>query len=472
MTLQIWTTNLKAFLSFLCIMTLSSVAIANVSLPAIFGSHMVLQQNAEVPLWGWARATEEVTITTSWDGKTIHTKGDPNAEWKVMLTTPSAGGPYSITIKGYNTIVLEDILIGEVWLCSGQSNMEMSANWGIDNKEEAIKNAHYPNIRFFNVAQRTADAPQINLDGEWQVCTPETMQHTSAVAYFFGRELAENLDVPIGLVHSSWGGSPAEAWMNAKAIEADEALAAEATKIQEMEWAPREPGKAYNAMLAPIIPFRIAGALWYQGETNTYSPAMYAQLLPALIINWRSEWGYDFPFYYVQIAPYKYGRPLEGAVLRDAQRRSMVTPHTGMVVTSDIGNIDDIHPANKLDVGLRLANWALNKTYGKEDRPVSGPLFKHMEKEGKRIRIHFDYAENGLVAKDKLTHFEIAGADQKYIPAKAKIEGNTVVVWAQQVKEPVAVRFAFTNTSEPNLFNKEGLPASTFRTDEWEVVIQ
>lgn len=465
--------NFKPYLLPFLMMTIFSVAHANVSLPTIFGNHMVLQQNAEVPFWGWARATEEISITTSWDGKTITTKGDPNAQWKVLLTTPAAGGPYSITIKGYNTIVLEDILIGEVWLCSGQSNMEMSANWGIDNKEEAIKNANHPNIRFFNVAQRTADAPQINLDGQWQVCTPETMQHTSAVAYFFGRELAENLDVPIGLIHSSWGGSPAEAWVNAKVITADETLSTESIKIQEMEWAPREPGKAYNAMLAPIIPYRIAGALWYQGETNTYSPVTYARLLPALINNWRSEWGYEFPFYYVQIAPFNYGRPLEGAVLRDAQRRSMITPNTGMVVTSDIGNIDDIHPTNKLDVGLRLANWALNKTYGMKDRPVSGPLFRNMEKEGKRIRIHFDFAENGLMIKGKqLTHFEIAGEDQKFVPAKAKIAGKTIIVWAQQVKDPVAVRFAFTNTSAPNLFNKEGLPASTFRTDDWEIVIK
>lgn len=465
--------NLKISFSFLFIMIFSFVAQADISLPAIFGNHMVLQQNAEVPFWGWARATEEVTITTSWDGNTITTKGNPNAEWKVMLTTPSAGGPYTITIKGYNTITLEDVMVGEVWLCSGQSNMEMSANWGIDNKEEAIKTASHPNIRFFNVAQRTANAPQINLDGQWQVCTPETMQHTSAVAYFFGRELAENLNVPIGLIHSSWGGSPAEAWVNTKVIEADEALASEAIKIQEMEWAPREPGKAYNAMLAPIIPFKIAGALWYQGETNTYSPSMYARLLPALINNWRNEWGYAFPFYYVQIAPFKYGRPLEGAVLRDAQRRSMITPNTGMVVTSDIGNIDDIHPTNKLDVGLRLANWALNKTYGKKDRPVSGPLFKNMEKEGKRMRIYFEFADNGLVVKGKqLTHFEIAGADQKFVPAKAKVEGNAVVVWAPKINEPHAVRFAFTNTAEPNLFNKEGLPASTFRTDDWEIVIE
>ncbi len=465
--------NFKPYLLPFLMMTIFSVAHANVSLPTIFGNHMVLQQNAEVPFWGWARATEEISITTSWDGKTITTKGDPNAQWKVLLTTPAAGGPYSITIKGYNTIVLEDILIGEVWLCSGQSNMEMSANWGIDNKEEAIKNANHPNIRFFNVAQRTADAPQINLDGQWQVCTPETMQHTSAVAYFFGRELAENLDVPIGLIHSSWGGSPAEAWVNAKVITADETLSTESIKIQEMEWAPREPGKAYNAMLAPIIPYRIAGALWYQGETNTYSPVTYARLLPALINNWRSEWGYEFPFYYVQIAPFNYGRPLEGAVLRDAQRRSMITPNTGMVVTSDIGNIDDIHPTNKLDVGLRLANWALNKTYGMKDRPVSGPLFRNMEKEGKRIRIHFDFAENGLMIKGKqLTHFEIAGEDQKFVPAKAKIAGKTIIVWAQQVKDPVAVRFAFTNMSAPNLFNKEGLPASTFRTDDWEIVIK
>ena len=443
---------------------------ANVSLPAIFNDHMVLQQNAEVKLWGWANPSEEVTITTGWDQKSYTTKGSPNAEWSVIVSTPAAGGPYVITVKGYNTIEFKDVMLGEVWFCSGQSNMEMSANWGIENGDEEVKNADHPNIRFFTAEHRSADAPQIDLKGKWQVSTPETMKSFSAVAYFFGRQLQQALGVPIGLINSSWGGTPAEIWVNKKVIAEDSLLNATAKTITEVPWGPVKPGKAYNTMVAPIIPYRIAGALWYQGESNTFSPATYSHILPALIKSWRKEWGYDFPFYYVQIAPYKYGRPMEGAVLRDAQRRSLTTPKTGMVVVSDIGNNDDIHPKNKLDVGIRLANWALTQTYDKQGLPVSGPLYKKMEVEGKKARIYFDYADKGLVAKGgKLTGFEIAGEDKQFVPAQAKIDGNTVVVWSKSVKEPAAVRFEFTNTVEPQLFNKEGLPASTFRTDNWEI---
>lgn len=448
-------------------------AIANVGLPAIFNDHMVLQQNAEITVWGWAKALEEVNVSGSWSQDTVKTVGDSNARWQVTLKTPPAGGPYSLTIQGYNTIVLEDVLIGEVWFVSGQSNMEWSARAGIDNAGQAIKESNYPAIRFFNVSHRTADAPQLDLGGQWVASSPESMIDFSAVAYFFGRELHQELGVPIGLINSSWGGTPAEVWVKPEVISESAELTEAATKISEAPWCPHLPGKAYHAMVAPLIPFHIAGVLWYQGETNTAAPQAYEQLFPALIASWRNEWGYEFPFYFAQIAPFRYGRPMEGVLLRDAQRKSLAVPGTGMVVLSDIGNTENIHPTNKLDVGKRFANWALNKTYGKEDVPVSGPLYRTMQVEGRKIRLFFDYAENGLQAKGgKLTHFKIAGEDRQFIPATARIEGNTIVVSAPKVNNPVAVRFGWSNTAEPTLFNTEGLPASSFRTDDWPIELK
>jgi sialate O-acetylesterase len=439
-----------------------------VSVPAIFGNHMVLQQNAEVTIWGSAKSGEEVTVTGSWDNKPVTTKASNLAKWSVKLNTPAAGGPFTVSIKGYNTIVLNDVLTGEVWLCSGQSNMEWSAAAGIDKGEQEVPKANYPKIRFFSVAHQTADGPQLDVQGQWVVCTPETMKHFSAVGYFFGREVHQELDVPLGLINSSWGGTPGEVWVNPETIANDPVLKEAAATQKEVPYGPVQPGKAYHAMIAPLIPYRIAGALWYQGESNTNAPEAYATLLPALINNWRSEWDYEFPFYFVQIAPYKDYNPAAGAVLRDAQRKSLKTPNTGMVVVSDIGNNDDIHPRNKIDVGVRLANLALNKTYGKTGRPASGPLFREMKVEGRKARLYFDYADKGLVSKGKqLQNFEIAGEDQQFVKADAKIDGNTIVVQAKSVKKPTAVRFEWSNTVEPSLFNKVGLPASSFQTDEW-----
>ncbi|PRY09947.1 sialate O-acetylesterase [Pontibacter ummariensis] len=458
-------------IQFVIALSLSIVNAASaVTLPAIFSDHMVLQQNAEVIIWGSAKAGEEVTVTGSWDNKSVTTKANNLAKWSVKLNTPPAGGPYTVTVKGYNTIVINDVLTGEVWLASGQSNMEWSAAAGIENAEQEIPKANYPAIRFFSVVHQTADGPQLDVKGEWVVSTPETMKHFSAVAYFFGRELHQELGVPVGLINSSWGGTPGEVWVSPETIAKDPVLKEAAATQEEVQWGPVQPGKAYHAMIAPLIPYRIAGALWYQGESNTNAPEAYATLLPALIHNWRSEWGYEFPFYFVQIAPYKDYGPQAGAILRDAQRRSLKVPNTGMVVVSDIGNNDDIHPRNKIDVGKRLANLTLHKTYGKTERPASGPLYREMKVEGRKVRLFFDYADQGLVSKGKeLTNFQIAGEDRQFVDAKAKIEGNTVVVQAKSVKNPTAVRFEWRNAVEPSLFNKAGLPASSFRTDNWPI---
>lgn len=464
---------MKKYLCLFFLILMKFDPLQAVSLPAVFNDHMVLQQKSEVLIWGWGKPNEEIAVTASWDRQTIRTKVSNQGQWQLYINTPAAGGPHTLEVKGYNTIVLQDVLVGEVWFCSGQSNMEWSARAGIDGAEQAIAEANYPNIRFFSVEHRTANYPQLDLAGTWVASTPESMIDFSAVAYFFGKELQKELDVPVGLINSSWGGTPAEIWINPEVIAADKELALSATKHAEVPWGPIEPGRAYHAMVAPLISFRIAGALWYQGESNTADPQMYAKVLPTLINNWRNKWGYEFPFYYVQIAPYQYGRPNEGVLLRDAQRKSMQVPNTGMVVISDIGNTEDIHPTNKHDVGKRLAGWALNRTYGREDIPCSGPLYSGMKKEGNKIRLHFDHTGSGLMSKGKeLSHFEIAGEDREFVPAKARIDGNTIVVQAKGIKNPQAVRFGWSNTAEPNLFNKEGLPASSFRTDDWPVSLQ
>lgn len=438
---------------------------ANVSLPAIFGDHMVLQQNAEVKLWGWANPNEEITIIPGWDNKPVKVKADNEAKWFANLITPKAGGPYQIKIQGYNQIIIDDVLIGEVWLCSGQSNMEWTPSAGIDNANEEIKKADYPSLRFFTVIKKSSEDPQLDLEGEWVVCTPETMEHFSAVSYFFGQKIHTELNVPVGLINSSWGGTPAEIWTPEDAIKENDVLVKASQKLNKEPWGPNQPGRAYNAMIHPLIPFKLAGVLWYQGETNTQNADTYSELLSALIKSWRKKWEDNFPFYFAQIAPYSYGEDnFNGVTVRDQQLKTLgKVDKTGMIVLSDIGNLGDIHPKNKKDVGLRFANLALNKTYGKNDLRYSGPLYKDFEIKKDKIKIYFNYS-NGLKNNGKLEGFEIAGDDGKFYQANAKIEENSVLVWANKVKNPKHVRYGWRNTAKPSLTNNSGLPASSFST--------
>ena len=438
---------------------------ANISMPDIFSDNMVLQQKSQVTFWGWARPFEEVTIRTGWSTEEVKITTGSQGTWELKVKTPVAGGPYKIKISGYNEIVFENVLIGEVWLCSGQSNMEWTATAGIDNQEEEIKNANYPNIRFFVVNHRTALHPQINCEGEWTECSPETMKDFSAVAYFFGRKINQDLNIPIGLINSSWGGTPVETWMPEDVIENDEYLKKAAAKQQSVPWGPVEPGRIYNAMIAPIMPFTIAGTLWYQGEGNTINGSHYQELLTAMIGSWRKGFQSDFPFYFAQIAPYKYGKPFEGVVVREEQRKVLEMPKTGMVITSDIGDTTDIHPRNKQDVGIRFANLALNRHYKAIDGVDCGPLFKSMEIKNNKAIISFDFSE-GLHAKGEIiTCFEMAGEDKVYYKAEAKIKDDKVIVESKEVKKPEYVRFAWRNTATPNLFNEANLPASCFSTE-------
>jgi sialate O-acetylesterase len=451
----------------------SLVVFANVRLPAVIGSHMVLQQKTEVTIWGWCDAAEKIKLNAGWDTTTYTAIGSSLAKWSIRIKTPAAGGPYQVTITGNNKIVLEDVLIGEVWVCSGQSNMEMNVNWGLPYQDE-VSNATDKSIRFFHIPRTTADYPQDDVKAEWIVCNPQDMKQFSAVGYFFGKTLRQNLNVPVGLINTSWGGTPAEAWTPIEFVNNDTVLKNAAAKLVPAPGWPVIPAVTYNAMIHPLIKYAIAGAIWYQGEANVNTASTYQALLATMITAWRKAWKKDFPFYYVQIAPFAgYGDNSSSAFLREAQTKTLAVPNTGMIVITDlVDDINDIHPKMKKEVGIRLANYALSETYGKKDIPHKSPFYKNVKIEKNKIRVYFENAEKGLMSKGKEpVEFFIAGADENFVPASAKIEGNTVVVWNEAIKDPVAVRFAFRNGAMPNLFSKEGLPVNPFRTDDWPVGI-
>ena len=648
-----------------------------IELPSLFSDNMVLQQNELVPFWGKGEPGSTITISTGWnESASVICENDSN--WNVKIHTPAAGGPFEIVIQQDDAnITLKNVMIGEVWLCSGQSNMEMPlGGWPpndlINNSTEEIKNANYPGIRMFTVTRSISMLPKDDCVGQWSICSPNTAPNFSATAFFFGKKLFKELNVPVGLIHSSWGGTPAEAWTSKKhlknmeeflstlkAIEhslpaleklnswleafprinmADKSgedtwknlefddiecpnsdyddskwldmtlpILWERTDVKEFDgvvwfrkkieipgsWIGKEmqislgpiddydrtyvngslvgaievdgnyqtnriydipvsinnsnevciavrvmdnrggggiygkadlmkltlkssdeniaisglwkylpvaefrsnsffvfgpknqifkkrpelpievtastPTTLYNGMIAPLIPYSIKGAIWYQGEANVDRPEQYEILFPEMITNWREDWDYDFPFYFVQIAPYNYGENSPSEYLRDAQRKTLSLKNTGMVVTIDIGNNNNIHPANKKDVGDRLAFWALSKDYDKNIIP-SGPLYKSMEVTGDKIVLTFDYTGDGLELKsaDKNSEFLIAGQDKVFKPATVEIKNNKLIVYNKDISEPAAVRYSWSNTSGATLFNKNGLPASSFRTDDWK----
>jgi len=649
-----------------------------IEMPAIFSDNMVLQQKSSVPVWGKAEPSTKVTLKTSWGVRTV-TRVKSDSIWHTKVKTPKAGGPYEVIIQvGDTTIVYKNVLIGEVWLCSGQSNMEMPLegwppNTIINGASQEILKATNPNIRFFTVTHAFSIEPEFNCHGSWTKSDPKTAAKFSATAYFFGKKLYEELKVPIGLIHSSWGGTPIEAWMSAKYISQvdqyknildsfdkskneiiklkkwlnskpiidvtkkdptnrwqgldfndskcseinfddknwkemnlpinwentevgnfdgaiwfrkkvdipeswlNKELVLELGPIDDMDatyvngkkvggyevdgywqtdriysipayivkqetltiavrvidnqggggiWGTPDkmriglknsqeiiplsgiwkylpvaeyssgkfyvfgaeneeyynrpklsidlsaytPTTLYNAMIAPLIPFSIKGVIWYQGESNTDNPELYKTLFPLMIKNWRNNWKQgDFPFYYVQIAPYNYGEATQSQRLREAQFLTLSTPKTGMVVTLDIGNPNNIHPSNKRDVGERLALWALAKDYNKKVA-FSGPLYESMKVVKNRIVISFDYANDGLVIKEKNgeNNFLIAGKDKIFKKANVKIKGKKLIVSNAEISKPVAVRYCWDNISKATLFNKAGLPASSFRTDNRE----
>ncbi|MDA1049558.1 MAG: sialate O-acetylesterase [Planctomycetota bacterium] len=425
-------------------------AAADVKLPAVLDSHMVLQREMPLPVWGWADAGEKVTVTLG--EQSAKATADEKGNWRVTLPAMKADGKaHTLTVQGKNEISLEDILIGDVWVGSGQSNME----WQLTNTndaKEAIAAANHPNIRLLHVPKVQMPEPATDVEAKWMVCTPETVPAFSAVLYYFGLKLSEEVDVPIGLINSSWGGSPIEPWTIADGTS----------------------GGMYNGMIAPLQPFAIRGSIWYQGETNVLAKngLAYYNKMNALITGWRNSWGQDLAFYFVQIAPWS-GRyePGQLPALWEAQVASLKIPGTGMAVTTDlVDNIADIHPRNKLDVGNRLALWALAKSYGRSDIVYSGPLYKSMKVDGNRIRVEFAHAGDGLESRDgkPLKEFQIAGADGEFVEASAEIDGKSVVVSSDQIAEPKRVRFGWHKLANPNLVNRAALPASPFQTDDWQ----
>lgn len=465
----------RIFVTIVAVM-LCGITQAQLRLPGLFSDHMVIQQNATVPIWGWSYATQEVRINVSWDTVTVRIKSDNTSYWKAAIKSPAAGGPHEITITaGGEKHVIRDVLSGEVWLCSGQSNMEWSMAAAGDGKA-LIPEVDDPEIRLFDVPTSAADTRQVRGEGTWRVCDKNSVAGFSAIGYFFGKKLQQNLQAPVGLINSSWGGTPAETWVPAERVEADPVLKeAAALQKDDRPWCPSKPGVVFNAMINPFVPFRIAGALWYQGESNTGAPYTYKQLMETLIRSWREEFKTDLAFYYVQIAPYKgYGDIEKGTLLREQQVRMQSIPNSGMVVISDlVDDVTDIHPQFKKPVGERLADLALAKTYHQPGVVHEYPEFASMTVEKSRVKIAFKHGGAGLMAKGGApTEFLIAGADRKFYPATAKIEGSTVIVSSKQVKTPVAVRYAWSNSSIGNLFGKSGLPVSSFRTDDWPIDIK
>lgn len=457
---------------------------AQVKLPSLFTDNMVLQQQAQVPVWGWAKEGSSVNVTTSWDGKTYSAKTDRTGRWTVRVSTPSAGGPYEVTISDGSTgpVKLNNVLVGEVWLCTGQSNMEMPLKGfkgqPIIGSNDAILKSRNKNLRIYTVPRSSQKEPQENSKpSPWKVAGPETVANFSATGYFFGRLLNEMLDVPVGLINVSYGGSTAEAWMDPEVLKSFPEIKVPG-KNDSIKVVNRTPTTLFNGMLHPVIGYGIKGCIWYQGESNYERPDQYELLFPAMVKRWRSLWSQgDFPFYYVQIAPYNYsqlppynyGGKFNSAYLRDAQRKSASKiPNSAMAVVMDIGEENSIHPAHKEEGGKRLALLALAKTYGMQGFGFASPEYESMSIAGSVAVLKFANAANGLSSFGKdLSCFEIAGKDKNFYPAKAAINGSSVSVSSPIVKEPVAVRYAFKDFVAGDLFGTDGLPVASFRTDDW-----
>lgn len=472
----------KIHLSYLIIPLLCvlfpTISLSKVQVPSVFSDHMILQRNTVAPIWGRAEPGEMITVIASWEPIELTTYADSKGLWRIDMMTQKAGGPFEITIKASNVIEIEDVWFGEVWIASGQSNM----NWPVrrsDGGEEAIAEADYPNIRLFQVPRTVSTTPRFDSKGEWKACSPTTVASFSAVAYYFGRELHHGLDVPIGLIQTTWGGSTAEAWTSREALGEIDAFV---PYLEEFDDAMRDfraypnrpdpvthksPTSLFNAMLHPLIPFAMQGVLWYQGEANVSDPYLYRQLFPGMIDDWRNRWQEKFSFYYVQLAPFRYQIPRSGAGLREAQLLTQKKANTGMVVTLDVGDPTDIHPTDKRTVGHRLFQWAMANNYGEKTINPSGPVFQQMDKQGAELRLHFKHAEGLWDGNHALSSFEIAGSDRVFFPASAEIEGETIRLSHPEIAHPQAVRYAFSDTAQAALYNAAGLPASSFRTDDW-----
>jgi len=514
----------------------SRLALCDVRLSGLFSDNMVLQRDVPAAVWGWADPEEQVTV--SFAGRRLSTTTDAEGCWSVTLDAAAAGGPHEMTVAGKNSLTLKNVLMGDVWVCSGQSNMEWPLSMAL-NAEQEIARAGHPRIRLFTVRKKLALAPGETVEGQWVECQPETAKSFSGVGYFFGRQLHEELDVPVGLVSSGWGATAAEAWIGREALEGDGDLAPILARLDKdiaenpdfvekfteychrffvahnehnvkmSEWrraaaqaeadgnpapsqperpavpgGPGTPTSLYYGMIRPLMRLRVRGVVWYQGESNGTRGYQYRKLFPALIRDWQTNWRQArLPFLFVQLASYGNiynpprppappGNTAWWAELREAQSMTAAAvPDTGMAVTIDIGDGQSIHPANKQDVGKRLALIALAKVHGR-DVVHSGPVYESMAIEGARVRLRFNETHGGLTAggDEKLVGFAVAGEDRKFAWANAAVEDDTIVVWADEAAEPVAVRYGWATNAACNLYNAAGLPASPFRTDDWPCI--
>lgn len=538
-----------------CVMAIAFVIsdwslLADITLPAIFGDHMVLQQGIKLPVWGTADAGESVTVTVG--KESAQTKAAADGSWRVDLA-PLPEGPAAVTmtVAGKKSLTFTDVLVGDVWVCSGQSNMEFSLV-SAHNSATEIPKANDSTLRLFMVAKKAALDPVTALSGTWQLCTPDSATKFSAVGYFFGRDLRAGLQRPVGLIGTYWGGTPAQAWTSLSGLkkeptlkdyvdqadrihanfvqaQADYPAKLEAFKADMAKWQQNEgkvynkamqewkvdaqkalaanqpeparpktpatmpkppltpeggsnaPATLFNGMISPLVPYALKGAIWYQGESNAGRAAEYRILFPIMITDWREKWGQgDFPFLFVQLASFQAGPVQNWPFLREAQLNTLALPNTGMASAVDIGSPYNIHPQDKIDVGTRLALAASHVAYGKKI-VYSGPIYDSMKVEGDVVRIMFTHTGGGLMigtapwrpagveplSDATLVGFTIAGKDKNWIPADAKIKDDSVIVSSPQVSDPIAVRYAWANAPLCNLYNKEGLPASPFRTDDW-----
>lgn len=491
---------------------LSTPLHADIRLPALIDHHMVIQRNAEYPVWGWADPGEKVTV--AFNGQKGGATAGPDSVWRVSLKPMKAGGPFEMRIAGKNRITLHNILIGDVWVCSGQSNMEWPVKYSA-NPDMEIRNGTHPKIRLFEVRKDGYPDPLDDCMGQWQECTPHTVGDFSGVGYYFARSLRDSLDIPIGMIQAAWGGTSITPWTSRAALEANpdtryvmegwgpiidakptemilhyDAIAGwfeycfvQMSRRQSYNPFPENPkgfdralwapGWLYNAMIAPITEYPVAGAVWYQGEGDSGRGYMYRTLLKTLISDWRAQWNQPaLPFIVVQLANVNETdkEPSESAWAEtwEAQRMATELPGVGMAVTLDIGQPEDVHYKNKQEAGRRTALAALHTAYGKS-LVYSGPLYTSMRVDGSRAHLSFDHVHGGLVTRngEPLKGFMIAGEDRKFVWAEARIEGNEVVVWSDRVARPAAVRYAWDDNPACNLYNKEGLPAASFRTDDW-----
>lgn len=455
---------------------------AEVKLPAFFSTNMVMQQQTDANLWGTAGKNKTVKIFTSWDKKTYKADADSNGAWRLQVRTPAAGGPYYITFNDGKETRLDNIMMGELWLCSGQSNMEMPMkgfkNQPVEGANDATLKSRNPNLRLFTVKRHSTIDPQTDVTGQWFEAQPEAVREFSATAYFFGRMLQEQLNVPVGLIVTAWGGSACEAWMTAEWLKAFPAAKIPKTQDDVNASKNRTPTALYNGMLHPLIGLSMRGAIWYQGEDNYNRASTYADMFSTMVRGWRQEWGIgDFPFYYCQIAPYEYGiiteagkDTINSAFLREQQLRAeAMIPNSGMAVLMDAGLRDGIHPMKKRVAGERLARLALVKTYGVNGVTAESPRYNHIEISNDTVTVFFERADMWVNCHGRYNSelFEVAGEDKVFHPAKAWVYRSKILVKSDEVSKPVAVRYAFKNYVEGDVYG-EDLPVSSFRSDNWD----